>query len=116
MHELPITEGILKIATEAAGGRKITTIHLVVGELSSIIDDSVQFYFDLLSKGTTAEGATLDFLRLPATVTCGACGKRHEVHAPLPALCPECGSNRLQVTGGRELRVDSIEVSDDDGD
>ncbi|MCU0508169.1 MAG: hydrogenase maturation nickel metallochaperone HypA [Anaerolineae bacterium] len=116
MHELPITEGILKIATEAAGGRKITTIHLVVGELSSIVDDSVQFYFDMLSKGTLAEGATLDFQRLPATVMCWDCGKSFEVRAPLPPACQHCGSTKLQVTGGRELRVDSIEVSDDGGD
>lgn len=116
MHELPITEGILKIATEAAGGRQITMIHLVVGELSSIVDDSVQFYFDMLSKGTVADGARLDFQRLPATLMCLDCGKTFEVRAPLPSSCPHCGSVRLQVTGGRELRVDSIEVNDDGGD
>lgn len=116
MHELPITEGILKIATEAAGGRRITTIHLVVGELSSIVDDSVQFYFDMLSKGTAADGALLDFRRLPATVLCLDCDRRFEVRAPLPPVCQHCGSARLQVTGGRELRVESIEVSDDGGD
>jgi hydrogenase nickel incorporation protein HypA/HybF len=116
MHELPITEGILKIATEAAGGRRITVIHLVVGELSSIVDDSVQFYFDMLSKGTVADGAVLDFRRLPATVRCWECGHSFEVRAPLPSACEGCGSGKLQVTGGRELRVDSIEVSDDGGD
>lgn len=116
MHELPITEGILKIATDAAGGRRITSIHLVVGELSSIVDDSVQFYFDMLSKGTVAEGAALDFERRPATMACADCGASFEVRAPLPSSCPVCGSVRLQVTGGRELRVESIEVNDDGGD
>jgi hydrogenase nickel incorporation protein HypA/HybF len=116
MHELPITEGILKIATDAAGGRRITTIHLVIGELSSIVDDSIQFYFDMLSKGTEAEGALLDFQRLPATVKCHDCGKGFEVRAPLPSTCPHCGGIKLQVTGGRELLVDSIEVNDDGGD
>ena len=112
MHELPVTEGILKIATEAAGGRQITVIHLLIGELSSIIDDSIQFYFDMLSKGTVAEGAVLDFERRPATVACRDCGHSFEVRAPLPAACPHCSGIRLQVTGGRELRVDSIEVND----
>jgi hydrogenase nickel incorporation protein HypA/HybF len=116
MHELPVTEGILKIATEAAGGRQITVIHLLIGELSSIIDDSVQFYFDMLSKGTVAEGAMLDFQRRPATVTCWDCGQTFEVRAPLPAACPNCGGTKMQVTGGRELRVDSIEVNDSGGD
>jgi hydrogenase nickel incorporation protein HypA/HybF len=116
MHELPITEGILKIATDAAGGRPITTIHLVVGELSSIVDDSVQFYFDMLSKGTAAEGAVLDFQRRPATIMCWDCSRSFEARAPLPPVCPHCGSTRLQVTGGRELRVESIEVDDHGGD
>ena len=116
MHELPITEGILKIATEAASGRKITVIHLLIGDLSSIVDDSVQFYFDLLSMGTVAEGALLDFQRRPATVTCRDCGQQSEVRAPLPSACPHCGGTKLQVTGGRELRVDSIEVNDNGGD
>jgi hydrogenase nickel incorporation protein HypA/HybF len=115
MHELPITEGILKIATDAAGGRQITTIHLVVGDLSSIVDDSVQFYFDMLSKGTVAEGAVLDFQRRPATVVCLDCGRSSEVRAPLPSACPHCGGVKLRVTGGRELRVESIEVNDNGG-
>ena len=114
MHELPITEGILKIATEAAAGRPITTIHLVVGELSSIVDDSVQFYFDMLSRGTLAESAALNFQRLPATATCSDCGLLFGVKAPLVPECPHCGGAHLAITGGRELRVESIEV--DDGD
>ncbi len=112
MHELPITESILKIALDAAGARRISAINLIVGDLSSILDDSVQFYFDILSKDTPAENAVLHFLRLPGTLTCLGCGGSFAARAPLPSACPSCGSTRLQVTGGRELRVDSIEVDD----
>ena len=55
MHELPATQGMLDVALEAglaAGCERITEIHLVVGELTSIVDDSVQFYFDILARGT----------------------------------------------------------------
>jgi len=113
MHEMPITEGILKIATDAASGRRIKVIHLLVGDLSSIVDDSVQFYFDILSKGTLAEAAVLDFQRRAATVKCLDCGISVDVRPPLPGACPHCRGLRMQVTGGRELRVVSIEVDDD---
>lgn len=117
MHELPVTEGILKTAIEASernGAHRITAINLVIGELSSIVDDSVQFYFDLLSKGTLAENAALHFRREPSIAICFDCGNQFNASAPLEPKCPQCGSARLQVKGSREFFIESIEVEDED--
>ena len=117
MHELPATEGILNVALEAArqnGARRIIAIDLVIGELAGIIDDSVQFYFDIRGKDTIAEGAVLRFRREPATATCADCEHRFPVSAPLSAECPMCNGIRLRVSGGREFFVESIEVEDED--
>jgi hydrogenase nickel incorporation protein HypA/HybF len=114
VHELPVTQGILDVALEAAqnaGGGRITAIDLVIGDLASIVDDSVQFYFEILSKDTLAEGARLRFRRVPAVATCLACANSFEVGAPpLPPACPQCGSPRLQISGGREFFVESIDI------
>ena len=115
MHELPVTQGVLGVAIEAAekaGARRIVAIDLVIGNLSSIVDDSIQFYFEILSRGTPAEGAVLRFVRVAGTATCWECGAEFTVTPPLPSACPECGSVRLQVNGGKECRVESIEVED----
>lgn len=117
MHELPVTQGILSVAVEAAeqhGRRRIMAIHLVIGDLSSIVDDSVQFYFDILSQGTLAENARLHFKREPAVATCRECGHTYPVQLPLDPACPNCYSPLLQVTGGKEFYVESIEVEDED--
>ncbi len=116
MHELPVTQGILDVAVRAAqqhGGRRITAIELAIGELSTIVDDSVQFYFDILSRDTLAAGAQLHIRREAALLTCWDCGQQRPVTPPLPDACPACGGARLQVSGGTAFAVASIELADD---
>jgi len=58
MHELSVTEEILKITLEHARRAKadrVLKVHLVVGDLTGFAGESIQFYFDLLSEGTEAE-------------------------------------------------------------
>ncbi len=114
MHELSVTESIVEIATRharQAGAGRVLAINLVIGDLSSIVDDSVQFYFDFLSEGTATEGARLVFNRLGVELRCQACGHRW---SPRDAdwRCPQCGASRAQVLQGREFYVESIEVED----
>jgi hydrogenase nickel incorporation protein HypA/HybF len=115
MHELPVTQGILDVVLKAAGdngGGRIASIDLVIGELASVVDDSVQFYFDILSKGTLAEGARLRFRRLAASALCLDCQHTFAARAPLTPACPQCGGARLRVSGGREFYVESIDVNE----
>lgn len=113
MHEYPVTQGILHVAIASAqqnNASRITDIHLVIGALASIVDDSVQFYFDILSRDTLAAGAALHFRREPAQATCWDCGHAFSVEPPLPTACPSCDGGRLHVSGGREFFVESIEI------
>lgn len=112
MHEFAVTESILEIVlrhAEQASATRVTHIDLVVGDLSSIVDDSVQFYFDILSQDTIAENAQLVFHRIPGQFRCWDCQTTFESNGRDYA-CPECGSGRVQVVGGREFRVESIQV------
>jgi hydrogenase nickel incorporation protein HypA/HybF len=114
MHEMAVTQNILDIAVrhaQQARASRIVQINLVVGELSGIVDDSVQFYFDFLSKDTIAAGATLVFERRPALYRCRACGTSYHPEG-LDWSCPGCGTLGFDVLSGREFRIESIEVSD----
>jgi len=110
MHGLSITENILDIAIKHAKGQQITDLFLVVGELSSILDDSVAFYWDMISQGTLAEGAKLHFRRIPAEFQCRECEYRYAPGQENYA-CPNCGSLRVGVIAGEEFFVEAIEVT-----
>jgi hydrogenase nickel incorporation protein HypA/HybF len=110
MHELPITENILQIALRHAGdAKRITRINLVIGDLSAVIGESVQFYWDIISKGTIAEGATLHFERIRASFHCNDCENEFEPDGRV-FECPQCGSDRVNLVAGREFLLESIEV------
>ena len=109
MHELAVTENILNIAIKHAGGQRITDLYLVIGQLSSIVDDSVQFYWDTISQGTLAEGATLHFKRIPTELQCLDCQHRFAPSKDNYA-CPKCGSLRVKITAGEEFYMESIQV------
>ena len=111
MHELSVTQSILDIAVKTAGMRKIRQINLVIGQFSSIVDDSVQFYWDIISKDTPAEGSLLHFERIPGEMTCQNCGY---VFRPTDDTfdCPSCSSPFVKITKGEEFQVDSIDVED----
>jgi hydrogenase nickel incorporation protein HypA/HybF len=112
MHELAVTKSILDLAlkhAEQAQAKRIISINIVMGELSSNVDDSVQFYWDIIAKGTLAEGAQLCFRRIPAEFECQSCSQRyHPEDAEL--LCPYCGSPKVRIIAGEEFYLDSIDV------
>lgn len=112
MHELSVTQNILHLATkyaERAKAARVTDLYLVIGQLSSIVDDSVQFYWEMISKNTICEDATLHFERIPAVLHCLDCDHTYRLDRELMA-CPVCESTRVRVTAGEEFRLDSIEV------
>ena len=112
MHELSITQSILSIALEKAkeaSAKKITKINLTIGELSGVVDECVQFYFDLLSKDTIAAEASLSFHRPPTKLRCRSCNTTFSPDN-LNWACPNCREQKIEIVSGRECYVSSIEV------
>ena len=112
MHELSITQSMLDLVLEQAqnaGAKEVGRINLVIGEMTGVVDRAVQFYFDFLSQGTAAEGATLSFRVIPTTAKCRSCGKDFEL-GEFDWTCPHCKGNNIEIVGGKELFVESIEV------
>ena len=113
MHELPITEQIIKIAlkhAEDAKASKIEQIILVVGEQSGFIGDSIQMYFDVIARNTLCEGAELLIKPVKSKLKCRACGVLF-LRKPFSFQCTECGGDGEPTEIGKEFYIESVTVS-----
>lgn len=116
MHELSVTENILEIAlrhANTANAKKITHIFLVIGDMASIIDDSVQFYWDIISKDTIADGSRLIFRRIPAEFQCRDCGTKYEINDD-NFMCPNCSGIHVTLVSGDQFYVEAIDIDEKD--
>jgi hydrogenase nickel incorporation protein HypA/HybF len=112
MHELSITEEILNIAiakAREAKAEKVIQINLVIGDASSIVGECVQFCFDFVSKASIAEGAKLNFQRIPLQMKCRNCGCIFNPQRE-SWTCPQCGEWNVEIISGKEFYMESIEV------
>ncbi len=112
MHELPITRSLLNLTLRYASehhAQRVTHLYLVLGSHSAIVEDSVQFYWELISRGTLAETAVLHFERVPGRMLCFDCS--HMFYAePDQLTCPACQSARVQAAVDDEIRLDAIDI------
>ena len=112
MHELAITESLLETATKYAvnnNAKKVICLNLLIGDLSGIVDDSVQFYWDILSEETICNAAKLNIEKKPAKFVCQSCQTEFVMDGML-SPCPNCQSIDIKVISGDEFMLQSIEI------
>ncbi len=117
MHELTVVHSLItQVGAEAerlgvAG--KVKVVHLKLGALTTFVGEAMAFCFAALVPETPLEGARLAVEEIPVGGACRACGAPFTLEAP-PFCCPACGSADVDITSGRELEVESLEVADDE--
>jgi hydrogenase nickel incorporation protein HypA/HybF len=111
VHELSIANSVVRVASEQAGGRRVTKVWLRVGHLRQVVPSAFAFAFELVAQGTPIEGAELVMEDVPATVCCRQCGSESALHG-FPAACERCRSVDVEVMGGQELLVEALELEE----
>lgn len=112
MHEQSIVESMLAVAlenAERANASRILKINLIVGDLSGVVDEAMNFYFSFLSKDTIAAQAVLSFKHIPARLRCRNCDIVFSAEQ-FDFRCPDCREPQVEIIGGRELYIESLEV------
>jgi hydrogenase nickel incorporation protein HypA/HybF len=112
MHELSLSGAIVNTVVKHAEGRLVSVVSLRVGALRQVVPDTLEFYFEFVSKGTVCEGARLQQELIPARLRCANCEREWTIDMPI-FMCPGCGSaGRVEVASGEEFEVESIEVEE----
>jgi len=112
LHELGLTQNLIEIAEAHArreGASAITSLTLKIGALSGVSPDAIEFAFDVCSKGTLAQGATLEILCIPAVGRCPQCSAETSMES-LADSCPGCGSFALDILQGQEMALTEMEI------
>ena len=115
MHELSVTNGIYQIVLKHAekdNVKKVLFVNLEIGALSDLQNEWIQRYFDVLSRGSVAEGAKLNVIRIPAVFKCNQCQQSFEINSMLKddLSCQICRSKEVTMVSGMEYHVKNIEV------
>ena len=112
MHEMSLCEGVRRIVEDQArlhGARAVSVIRLEIGRFSGVEKPALEFAFDVVMRGSVAEGARLEMIDLPGRGTCYDCMREVEIADRL-APCPECGGGRILPSAGDEMRIKDMEV------
>lgn len=112
MHEMSLTEGVLRILEDqavVAGYARVKTVWLEIGALSQVDPQAMAFCFEAIKRGTIAEEATLEIIHVPAAAWCMVCSQNVSI-AQRYDPCPRCGGHQVTVTGGEDMRIKELEV------
>jgi hydrogenase nickel incorporation protein HypA/HybF len=112
MHEMALCESIVQIIAENAreqGYTRVKRVWLEIGPLAGVELDALYFGFEVVARGTVAQGACLEVVQPLAEAWCMACAKTVELAQRFDP-CPHCGGFQLQMIGGDQMRVKELEV------
>lgn len=118
MHEFSLCDSILTTAVaefEKLDPRPsgLCRVRVVCGGLHQVVPDYLLEAWRILSKDSPAEGASLDLVVTPVRARCKGCGWEGEIAPPVFA-CGDCEAFSVEITGGREFYIETLEVTEDE--
>src|ERR1700722_6770695 len=108
MHELGLCTSIVDAIEKRAGERSVAHVRVRVGRLNHVHPDAFAQSFPLAGMGTVVGDADAELVMLPVVAHCVGCGTTWEGEE-MPVGCPTCGSVDIELVGGDELVLESIE-------
>lgn len=112
MHEMAVCNELLAQVRASAlqhDARSIGSITVRIGVLSGVEPELLERAFTIARAGDYTGNARLVIETVGVTVRCRVCGNENEA-APNRLLCADCGGYAVDLVGGDELLLASIEL------
>ena len=113
MHELSIAVALIEQVEEAVAaenGIRASCVTVSVGALSGVDCEALELAFPVAAEGTIVQGARLVMNQVEARVRCKSCEAETVPDFPF-FFCETCGSTDIEFLSGRELLLQSIEMT-----
>jgi hydrogenase nickel incorporation protein HypA/HybF len=110
VHELSVCGSIAGIVRKRAADRRVTRIHIRVGQLRQIVPDTLAYNWQLVVAETPLDGSVLEIEHIPGRLTCRDCRSESEIGDFPLFLCHSCNSYNVEVTAGEELLVVALDL------
>lgn len=110
MHELSLCGAIADIACRRAGDRRVSAVHVRIGQLRQVVPDTLTFCWTLVVEGTELDGSALEVERVAAVLRCRSCAAEFGLIPPGALACTSCGNLDADVLTGEELDVTALSL------
>ncbi len=110
MHEMTIADGILTQTLAAIadhGDIRVEQVQVLAGVLRQIVPEALELAWQELSRGTAAEGATLELVEVAPAARCRICECDFEPTIE-SYLCPQCNLADVEITAGNDIVLQSL--------
>ena len=123
MHEVAVISNIVDAILnklEEYNVVKVESVNLIIGDLTSLGFEQLEFAYEIVTRGTILEGAKLTIEREEVQVKCHSCGYAGPpdnfdsdlIDHTIPILaCPKCGGG-VEITAGEACGVKDVEIKE----
>jgi hydrogenase nickel incorporation protein HypA/HybF len=112
MHEVAIANEIMDLVLKKAeehNAAKVTKIKLMIGELTSIVPEALDFAFVSITPGTPLQGVKVVMKKVKLKGKCGDCNKEFRIKHMM-YICPKCRGTNIKILSGKEMIIQSIDM------
>ncbi|NIF33709.1 hydrogenase maturation nickel metallochaperone HypA [Enterobacter sp. Cy-643] len=113
MHEITLCQRAVELIENHArqnNARRVTGVWLEVGAFSCVETSALEFCFDLVCRGTLAEGCELHIHQQEAECWCHDCQQFVTLLTQRVKCCPNCNGSNLRIVADDGMQIKRLEI------